>query len=264
MPVRINLLLSGFLLLLIPFHGCHAPQRFDSVASSGYRLTNIYPHDSRAFTEGLVFFGGFLYEGTGLSHGIPSSLRKVDLKSGEIMRIHELKKPLFGEGITILGNEIIQLTYRSQLGFVYERDNFKSLREFHYPTEGWGITHDGQYLIMSNGSSRLYYLDPVTYKGIKQIEVYDDHGPLSGLNELEYIKGEVYANVFGTSTIVRIGPETGQVTGAMDLSILLDGKINNPELFLQANGIAYNPVQDRLYITGKLWPQLFELEILEK
>ena len=156
------------------------------------------------------------------------------------------------------------MTYQSEKGFVYERESFELLEKFHYKGEGWGITHDEDYLIMSNGTSRLSYLDPVDYGEIRGLEVYDESGRLSNLNELEYIRGEIYANVFETHYIVRISPATGRVTGVIDLSILLGGWIDNPEILDLANGIAYDQARDRLYVTGKYWPRLFEIQIMSQ
>ena len=231
----------------------------DQTPTYGYRIVNRYPHDPNGFTQGLVFVDGFLFEGTGLRGR--SSLRKVDLLSGNILQIRRLPNRFFGEGVTVYNNKVIQLTWRANLGFVYHKDNFQLLETFHYPTEGWGITHDGQRLIMSDGTSVLYFLDTESYKEIGRIEVRDSKGPVSKLNELEYVKGLILANVWKTERIAQISPETGQVVGWIDLRGLL-----SPEERVQRvdvlNGIAYDQRNDRLFVTGKLWPKLFEIELV--
>jgi glutamine cyclotransferase len=223
-----------------------------------YRIVNTYPHDRSAFTQGLVFAGDFLYEGTGLRGH--SSLRKVDLKTGNILRVRRLPAQFFGEGITIYGNRVIQLTWRSRVGFVYDRETFQLLDTFSYPTEGWGITYDGRSLIMSDGTSTLYFLDPQTFQEVNRLEVHTRDGPVSRLNELEYVQGEIYANVWQTDRIAKISPETGEVIGWIDLEGLLRPEDRNRRVDV-LNGIAYNVKNDRLFVTGKLWPKLFEIEL---
>lgn len=224
-----------------------------------YKIINVYPHDPNAFTQGLVFDDGFLYEGTGLRG--QSSLRKVDLETGNVLQIYELPHQFFGEGITIYENTIIQITWQSRTGFVYDKDTFELLREFTYPTEGWGITHDGAKLIMSDGTSMLHFLDPDTFEEIGSINVHDTDGPVTRLNELEYINGEIYANVWQTDYIVRIHPDTGYVTGWITLEGLLSLKDHTQKVDV-LNGIAYDAEHDRLFVTGKWWPHLFEIEIV--
>jgi glutamine cyclotransferase len=224
-----------------------------------YEIVNTYPHDREAYTQGLIFVDGVLYEGTG-RYG-QSTLRRVDLETGEILQLHRLPLELFGEGVTIFGDKIIQLTWKANIGFVYAKDTFELEREFNYPTEGWGITHDGQRLIMSDGTSTLYFWDPATLAEIGQVQVYDDNGPVVKLNELEYIKGEVYANVWQTNRIARINPDTGQVLGWIYLDGLLTAEdLSQPVDVL--NGIAYDAENDRLFVTGKLWPKLFEIRLV--
>ena len=225
----------------------------------GYRIVNTYPHDPRAFTQGLVFADGVLYEGTGLRG--QSSLRKVDLKTGNILRVRQLSAHFFGEGITIYGNRVIQLTWRAKVGFVYDRQTFQLLETFNYPTEGWGITHDGRSLIMSDGTSTLYFLDPQTFQEVDRLAVHTRDGPVSRLNELEYVQGEIYANVWKTDRIARISPQTGEVVGWIDLEGLLKPEDRNSRIDV-LNGIAYDVENDRLFVTGKLWPKLFEIELV--
>ncbi len=224
-----------------------------------YKVVNIYPHDRNAFTQGLVFENGFLYEGTGL-HG-HSTLRRVELETGRILQSREIPGPFFGEGITIYGNRIIQLTWEAHVGYVYDKESFRLLREFNYSTEGWGITYDGKRLIMSDGTSTLRFLDPETFSEIGRIEVFDNDGPVSRLNELEYVQGEIYANVWQTDRIARISPETGRVTGWIDLAGLLSPE-DRSEAVDVLNGIAYDVVNDRLFVTGKLWPKVFEIVVI--
>ena len=224
-----------------------------------YKVINAYPHDRYAFTQGLVFENGVLYEGTGLRGR--SSLRRVDLASGDVLQIRQLPDRFFGEGITILGDKIIQLTWKSGVGFVYDKESFELLEEFHYPTEGWGITHDRKRLIMSDGTSTLRFLDPETFEEIGRIEVYDKDGPVIRLNELEYVQGEIYANVWKTDRIARIAPDTGDVIGWIELAGILSPEDRSEPVDV-LNGIAYDAETDRLFVTGKLWPRLFEIELI--
>ena len=223
-----------------------------------YEVINSYLHDPAAFTQGLVYLDGVLYEGTGLNG--ESSLRQVALETGEVVQVHHLAEQFFGEGITVFGDRIIQLTWRSHVGFVYARETFELLQQFTYPTEGWGLTHDGERLIMSDGTATLYFLDPATFAAVGSIEVRDQ-GPVSRLNELEYIDGQIYANVWQTDRIARISPQTGKVTGWINLRDLLlpDDRRQRVDVL---NGIAYDAVQKRLFVTGKWWPKLFEIELI--
>lgn len=224
-----------------------------------YNVVSSFPHDRSAFTQGLAFEGGVLYEATGLlGH---STLRRVDLETGEVLQVRKLPDHVFGEGITVYQDVIIQLTWQSNIGFVYYRDTFEFIRVFNYPTEGWGITHDGESLIMSDGTSVLYFWNPLTFEETGRIEVFDNNGPVTRLNELEYIKGEIYANVWQTDRIAIIAPETGQVTGWIELRGLLPAE-DRLEPVDVLNGIAYDIVNDRLFVTGKLWPKLFEIELI--
>jgi glutamine cyclotransferase len=188
-------------------------------------------------------------------------LRKVELETGAILQVHKLPDRFFGEGITVCGKRIIQLTWQSRVGFVYDKESLELVQKFRYPTEGWGITYDGRYLIMSNGTSILHFLDPETFAKTGRIEVYDENGPVTRLNELEYIKGEIYANVWQTERLVRIAPKTGRVTGWIDLKGLLGAQDRGKPVDV-LNGIAYDAKNDRLFVTGKLWPKLFEIELV--
>ncbi len=223
-----------------------------------YKVINAYPHDRSAFTQGLVFEDGVLYEGTGL-YGY-STLRRVKLETGEILQIRELPPQFFGEGLTIYGNKIIQLTWRSHIGFVYDKYSFKLLKKFNYPDEGWGITYDGKHLIMSDGTSTLHFLDPETFEEINQIEVSANKIPITRINELEYIQGEIYANIWQTERIARIDPLTGQVIGWIDLKGILSPE-DHSETVDVLNGIAYDAKNNRLFVTGKFWPKIFEIEL---
>jgi len=231
----------------------------DRIPVYSYKIVNTYPHDRGAFTQGLVFEDGVLYEGTG-GYG-RSELRKVELKTGMVQHVRELAVQYFGEGICVYGDKIIQLTWRSHVGYVYDKESFELLREFHYPMEGWGITHDGKRLIMSDGSSTLYFLDSETFDEIGRIEVMAGDRPVDKLNELEYVGGQIYVNIWGTEKIAQIDPETGQVRGWIQLRGLLAPEERGHPIDV-LNGIAYDAESGRLYVTGKLWPKLFEIELV--
>jgi glutamine cyclotransferase len=224
-----------------------------------YKVINTFPHDPNAFTQGLVWENGFLYEGTGLSGH--SSLRKVELETGKVLQEIKLPDEYFGEGITIFKNKIIQLTYLSKVGFVYNKDTFELLRQFSYPTEGWGITHNGKNLIMSDGTPTLYFWDPETFEKISSIDAYENDNLLWGLNELEYIDGRIYANIWPTDRIAIINPKTGRVTATIDMIGLLNKQNLSHEVDV-LNGIAYDPVNRRLFVTGKFWPKLYEIKLI--
>ncbi len=237
--------------------GCVPTSQPDTIYT--YRIVNTYPHNSNAFTEGLLFDNGYLYESTG-RYG-SSSLRKVDLTTGDVVQVRNLPAAYFGEGITVYDDNIIQLTWQSRTGFVYNEDSFNLLRQFTYPTEGWGLTYDGGRLIMSDGTSILHFLNPETLQSIGEIEVRDNDKPVKNLNELEYVNGKVYANVWKTDRIAIIEPDDGRVTGWIDLSGLLQTQAFSGHVDI-LNGIAYDSQEDRLFVTGKLWPFLFEIKLV--
>lgn len=223
----------------------------------GYRVVRSYPHDPRAFTQGLIYVDGFLYEGTGL-YGY-STVRRVELESGQVLDQHALDAGLFGEGLALFGEHLVQLTWRSGIGLVYDRRSLAQVDQFEYATEGWGLTQDGRRLIMSDGTSQLYFLDPQTYAESGQLTVRDQDIPVSNLNELEWVDGEIFANVWQTDRIARISPQSGAVVGWINLAGLLRAEDRHQPVDV-LNGIAYDPATHRLFVTGKLWPLLFEIE----
>jgi glutaminyl-peptide cyclotransferase len=226
------------------------------VPVSTVRVINTYPHDPNAFTQGLAFVNGELYEGTGRNG--ESSLRRVALATGELLQRRNLGALYFGEGITIMNERVYQLTWQSQLGFVYDRATFELQKTFFLPGEGWGITHDGTNLIVSDGTAQLRFLDPETQQEVKRITVTEDGLPVNRLNELEYIDGEVWANVWYTDFIVRIDPATGQIKSKLDLTGLHPTRGADDVL----NGIAWDASAERLFVTGKLWASLYEVEVV--
>ncbi len=230
----------------------------DPIPRYSYSIVDRYAHDPDAFTQGLVYENGYLYEGTGRRGS--STLRRVELESGRVLQRLALSDTHFGEGITIFGNRIFQLTFTSGVGFIYDREDFSRLDSVAYPTEGWGLTHDGSRLIMSDGSSILYLRDPATFEEVGRLAVTRNGDPLSQLNELEYVNGEIYANVFTHDLIARISPQSGHVVGWIDLRDLLTADEQRETDVL--NGIAYDADGDRLFVTGKLWPWLFEIELV--
>lgn len=224
-----------------------------------YEVINEFPHDPAAFTQGLLYHTGYLYESTGL-YG-ESTLRQVTLETGEVLQRVDLPPDTFGEGLTLWTDRLVQLTWREGTGFIYALADFSSLGQFTYPTEGWGLTQDGENLIMSDGSYRLYFLDPDSFQIIAEVEVFDQGQTVEHLNELEYINGEVYANIWLTDDIVRIDPASGEVLGWINLEgILAENLITRDTDVL--NGIAYDPDENRLFVTGKKWPLLFEIRLV--
>jgi len=225
-----------------------------------FQVVKGFPHDPGAFTQGLAYADGYIYEGTGM-YG-RSTLRKVRLEDGKVLRSVALDERYFGEGITLFQDRIMQLTWREGRGFVYDKESFTLIDDFPISTEGWGLTNDGIHLIMSDGSATLTYLDPFTFQPIKQIAVFDSAGPVVRLNELEYIQGEIYANVWLTDSIARINPSSGRVTGWIDLSGLLGPEDREGYNVDVLNGIAYDAENERIFVTGKLWPALFEVILI--
>ncbi|HEX2497865.1 MAG TPA: glutaminyl-peptide cyclotransferase [Actinomycetes bacterium] len=265
---------AGGLLVVVALTGCAQaePAGPDQGASRppaaatptfGYRVVASHPHDPGAFTQGLAYVNGTLYEATGSAGVGPSSLRRVDLATGAVQARHDLAGEDFGEGIAVVGDRIIQLTWQSQTGFVYDRATLRPLGTFRYPGEGWGLAYDGRRLIMSDGTDRLRFLDPTTFVEVGSVLVRDAGRPVDQLNELEYIDGQVYANVWQTDRIVRIDPATGQVTAVIDLAGLLPAADRESGQVDVLNGIAYDAAGDRLFVTGKLWPKLYEIELVE-
>jgi len=228
-------------------------------AADTYRIVHTYPHDPKAYTQGLIYLDGHLYESTGLNGH--SSLRMVDLETGQVEQQVPVASKYFAEGLTNWGSTLVQLTWLAHTGFVYDRFSFRLLRTFHYSGEGWGLTQDGHSLILSDGTATLRFLDPATFRVTRGIVVKDNGSPVTELNELEYVRGEIYANVWHTDRIARISPANGKVLGWIDLSNLLaTDRHPDPEAVL--NGIAYDAVRNRLFVTGKLWPELFEIKVI--
>ncbi len=228
-----------------------------------YKVINRYRHDSTAFTQGLVFEhdAAELFEGTGL-RGF-STIRRVELSSGRIKQMRSIAQNYFGEGVTLFDNKLYQLTFTSELCFVYDANSFDTLHTFTYPTQGWGLTHNGSQLIMSDGSHTIRFLDPVTFSEKKRITVQDPDGPVRRLNELEYIEGNIWANVWQANRIAIINPTTGNVTGWLDLSGILQLPMGYSAPLDVLNGIAYDDVDKRIFVTGKFWPYLYEIELVE-
>ena len=224
-----------------------------------FRIVGVVPHDAAAFTEGLVFSDGFLYESTGLN-GV-SSVRKVDIPTGKVLKITALPPEYFGEGLTAWRGTLVQLTWQSQVGFIYDRESLKKIGEFPFDGEGWGLTSDGESLVVSDGSATLRFLDPATFRETRRLPVTDGGRPVENLNELEYIEGEIFANIWKSDVIARISPRSGAILGWLDLSGLRRHMV--PAGYAEVlNGIAFDPDRKRLFVTGKYWPKLFELELV--
>ncbi|MGA2745560.1 MAG: glutaminyl-peptide cyclotransferase [Candidatus Sulfotelmatobacter sp.] len=233
----------------------HIPQEYT------FAIVAVHPHDTTAFTQGLAYHDGFLYEGTGRNG--KSSLRKVSIETGEIVQQVNLEPDLFGEGITLLDDKVIQLTWKSGIGFVYDLNSFHLLRRFSYSGEGWGGATDSRELFMSDGTSEIRVLDGETFQEKRRIRVHDGSTPVNQLNELEFVEGQIFANVWHSNRVARISPQTGDVVGWIDLNGLLSPMYRlDPEAVL--NGIAYDSVRKRLFVTGKLWPRLFEIRLIPK
>jgi glutaminyl-peptide cyclotransferase len=240
---------------------CGPASEAGTVPEYTYRVVHSYPHDPTAFIEGLFYWKGVLYESTGLNG--QSTVRKVKLETGEVLQKHDVPEAYFGEGIVKWKDKLIQLTYQTEVGFIYDFATFETRGQFHYPGEGWALTTDGKHIIMSDGSPQLRFLDPDTLKELSRLTVTDGGRPVTNLNELEWIKGEIYANIWQSDRIARIDPVSGKVVGWIDLAGLLSGadRSTNAEVL---NGIAYDAEHDRLFVTGKLWPKLFEIKLIKK
>jgi glutamine cyclotransferase len=250
-------ILTTAMTFITGFSGPAGAQRRATAPVSGYQVVRVYPHDPQAFTQGLVFADGVLYEGTGLNG--QSSIRKVKLENGAVLQMQRLEERYFGEGIALVGDSIVQLTWQTGVGFVYDRATFQRQRTFTYTGEGWGLAYDGTRLIMSDGTPFLRFLDPKTLKETGRVQVTDGGRPVEDLNELEVVKGEVYANVWQSDRIARIDAKTGQVRGWIDLKGILD--LKDAVGVDVMNGIAYDAAGDRLFVTGKNWPKLFEIRV---
>ena len=224
-----------------------------------YTIVNVFPHDDHAYTQGLVFHDGLFFEGTGLEG--QSTLRKVELSTGSVVKRHGLESTLFGEGITIFQNKIYQLTWKSKVGFIYDLETFRQEGKFYYNTEGWGLTTMGDKLVMSDGTNKLYIVDPATFAVSKTLEVYDNQSVVVNLNELEFIDGEIWANIYTTDLIARIDPASGKVTGYVDLTGLLSGSERRSDGNDVLNGIAWDEATERIFVTGKNWPKLFQIKV---
>jgi glutamine cyclotransferase len=233
-----------------------------AVPAGGVQIRHVYPHDPAAFTEGLFYLHGDLFESTGLAG--QSNIRRVRLSDGTVLQSRTIAPKLFGEGIVNWGDEIVSLTWQDHVGFRWDLKTLTQRKTFRYPGEGWALTQDGRRLIMSDGTPRLRFLDPETLRQTGEVTVTDDGAPVTNLNELEYVKGEVYANIWQTDRIARIDPATGKVTGWIDLTGLLSPLDRVPGQTDVLNGIAYDAAANRLFVTGKNWPTLFQIELVKK
>jgi glutaminyl-peptide cyclotransferase len=239
-----------------------APPAFAAIPVYGVQVVRAYPHDPGAFTEGLFYEGGYLYESTGLEGH--STLRKVDLATGRVLKRRNLEPQYFGEGIVDWKGRLLQLTWMNHVGFIYDLATFSRRGEFTYPGEGWALTQDGRDIIMSDGTPQLRFLDPDTLQPVRLLTVRADGVPVTNLNELEWVKGEILANVWMTNHIARIDPASGNVTGWIDLTGLMPPESLGGSPDAVANGIAYDAAHDRLFVTGKLWPKLFEVRLVRR
>lgn len=255
--------MSRALVLLFALAACACGPAAEPVTPEySYQVVHSYPHDTAAFTEGLFYLNGFLYESTGLE--FQSTLRKIRIETGEVVQKHDLPGQYFGEGIVNWRDRMIGLTYKSQVGFVYGLDTFAVQRQFTYPGEGWALTQDGTRIIMSDGTPEIRFWDPETLQETGRIIVTDQGLPVKNVNELEWIKGEIYANIWETNRIARIDPRSGKVVGWIDLTGLLTPADMAGGQTDVLNGIAYDAQHDRLFVTGKRWPKLFEIKLVKK
>ena len=254
MKIRTLVALVAFLAF-----ACGPASQAGGVPEYSYEVVHAYPHDPAAFTQGLVYQDGVLYEGTGIYE--QSSIRKVKLETGEVLQKRDVPGQYFGEGIIIWKDRLFELTWQGQTGLIYDLATFAPKGEFSYPGEGWGLTHDGKRIIMSDGSPQLRFWDPETMKETGRITVTDETRPVAELNELEWVKGEIYANVWQTDRIARIDSKTGKVIGWINLVGLWPGSDHSEKTL---NGIAYDAKGDRLFVTGKRWPRLFEIRVVKR
>jgi glutaminyl-peptide cyclotransferase len=261
-PVIIFLVVAGIVALVLVLAGAKDPAAGIAEGIVARRLdfevVKDYPHDPSAFLQGLLWHEGCLYESTGL-YG-QSTLRRVDLPTGRVLKSISLPSELFGEGLAMVGDRLIQLTWQSKLGFVYDRESFALQRRFTYDTEGWGLTYDGKMLILSDGSSNLFYFDPVTFSPARKLAVTMNGRPIDNLNELEFIGGMIWSNVWQTNLILCIDPGTGRANSYLDLSGILPDKMRTGREDV-LNGIAYDARQKRIFVSGKLWPRIFEIRV---
>jgi glutamine cyclotransferase len=244
------------LLLLILLLGLGLAQ---GIPTYTFKLVATYPHDPSAFTQGLLYHQGFFYEGTGLNGR--SEIRKVEIKTGRVLQRRSIAEKYFGEGLALFEGKLYQLTWQTRQGFIYHLETFAPLGGWTYPTEGWGLTHDGKQFIQSDGSANLYFLEPKTLKTVRTLQVTAEGRPVTQLNELEYIDGKVWANIWQTPRIAIIAPQSGKVEAWLDLTPL--AMLMPPQADV-LNGIAYDPASRRLFVTGKLWPKLFEIEVVAR
>ncbi len=240
---------------------CGPVSQAGGIPEYGYEVVHAYPHDPLAFTQGLFYLNGFLYESTGLNG--ESSIRKVRLETGEVLQRHDVPEQYFGEGIVNWKDRVIEITWKTQVGFIYDLASFGLKGQFSYPGEGWGLTQDGKRIIMSDGTADLRFWDPETLRETRRVRVTADGAPVDQLNELEWVKGEVYANVWQTDRIARIDPASGKVVGWIDLTGILSPADRERQVDV-LNGIAYDAAANRLFVTGKLWPKLFEIKLVKK
>lgn len=253
---RLSLLVWFFFALAIWASAQSAvPARADT-----YQIIHTYPHDAKAFTQGLIYVDGHLYESTGENGR--SSVRMIELTTWRVLQKYDLPSEYFGEGLTDWGSDLLQLTWKAQKGFIYDRFSFAVRGTFAYAGEGWGLTHDATELILSDGTAYLRFLDPKSFRLKRRVKVVDEAGtPVENLNELEFVKGEIYANIWHSNRIARVSLRTGKVLGWIDLRGIIDPReLSDPEAVL--NGIAYDAAGDRLFVTGKLWPKLFEIKVM--
>ena len=266
LPQRAGVRMGGFSIVLLSLATLNCQNNptaapGEKIPIYGYEVVHVYPHDAKAFTQGLVFHKGNFLESTGETGR--SSLRRVEIDSGQVLQKVDVPPPYFAEGITLLKAKIYQLTWQHQLGFVYDALTFEQTGQFNYTGEGWGLTNDGQSLILSDGSNRLLFLDPDNFQVTRTIAVLDGEAPVREINELEFIKGEIYANIWHANRIARIDPQSGKVVGWIDLTgLLAPGEVQDEEAVL--NGIALDEASGRLFVTGKLWPKIFEIRLTQK